>query len=149
VEAGVTRVVAAFDEVHKRCPGYKVKVLVETTAGQGSSLGAAFEEIAAILDRVADSPRLAVCLDTCHVFAAAYDITTEPGYSETFQRFDDLIGLKRLKLFHINDSVKPLGCRVDRHAAIGQGAIGRDAFRRLVNDPRFSDRPMILETPKE
>lgn len=148
-EAGVARVVAALDEVHERCVGFKVKVLLETTAGQGSCLGARFEELAAMLDRVEDPRRLGVCLDTCHVFAAGYPLTDESDYAATLQQFDDLIGLSRLKLFHVNDSAKPFGSRVDRHAAIGRGHIGLDAFRRLVTDPRFADRPMILETPKE
>jgi deoxyribonuclease-4 len=149
VEAGIARVVAALDEVHARCAGFKVKVLLETTAGQGTTLGATFEEVAAILDRVKDTGRLGVCLDTCHVFAAGYPIETGRGYKATFHLFDDVIGLKRLKLFHVNDSAKPFGSRVDRHAALGRGHIGLDAFRRLVTDPRFRDRPMILETPKE
>jgi deoxyribonuclease-4 len=149
VEAGVARVVAALDEVHGRCAGYEVQVLIETTAGQGSCLGAAFEEIAAILDRVADPGRLGVCFDTCHAFAAGYPLASADDYAATFQRFDDLIGLDRLRLFHVNDSVKGLGSRVDRHAHLGQGQIGVDAFRRLVTDPRFADRPMILETAKE
>ncbi|MBX9584237.1 MAG: deoxyribonuclease IV [Gemmataceae bacterium] len=149
VDAGVARVVAALDEVHARCVGYKVQVLIETTAGQGSCLGATFEEIAAILDGVDDSDRLGVCFDTCHAFAAGYPLAAADDYAATFGRFDDLVGLDRLRLFHVNDSVKGLGSRVDRHAHIGQGQIGIDAFRRLVTDPRFADRPMILETPKE
>ena len=149
VEAGIARVVAALDDVHSRCAGFKVKVLLELTAGQGTCLGAKFEEIAAMLDRVKDAARLGVCLDTCHVFAAGYSIHTKPGYAAMFDEFDDRIGLSRLKLFHLNDSLKGLGSRVDRHAAIGQGEIGIEAFRRLVNDPRFASRPMILETPKE
>ncbi|MDB5306638.1 MAG: nfo 2 [Gemmataceae bacterium] len=149
VDAGIARVVAALDQVHARCSGFQVRVLVETTAGQGTCLGAKFEEIAAVLDRVKDPARLGVCLDTCHVFAAGYAITRQPDYAATFEQFDDRIGLSRLKLFHINDSEKPLGSRVDRHAALGRGAIGLDAFRRLVTDARFRARPMILETPKE
>lgn len=149
VDAGIARVVAALDEIHIRGAGFKVKVLLETTAGQGSCLGATFEELAAVLDRAKDTRRLGVCLDTCHVFAAGYPITAESDYTATFQRFDDLIGLSRLKLFHVNDSARPFGSRVDRHAAIGQGHVGLDAFRRLVTDPRFANRPMILETPKE
>jgi deoxyribonuclease IV len=148
-EAGIARVVAALDEVHARCAGFKVKVLLETTAGQGTTLGARFEEIAAVLDRVKDSGRLGVCLDTCHIFAAGYPLAAEADYAATFQQFDRLIGLSKLKLFHVNDSVKPLGSRVDRHAALGLGEVGLDAFRRLVTDPRFRTRPMILETPKE
>ena len=145
--AGIARVVAALDEVHARCPGYRVKVLLETTAGQGTCLGATFEELAAVLDRVADADRVGVCLDTCHVFAAGYSLAAD--YAGTFQRFDDVIGLDQLALFHVNDSVKPCGSRVDRHAGLGLGEIGLDAFRRLATDPRFRDRPMILETPKE
>lgn len=149
VEAGIRRVVKALDEVHKSCSGFQVKVLLETTAGQGSCLGAKFEELAAMLDDVKDRSRLGVCLDTCHVLAAGYPIHTPEGYAATFDEFDDRIGIKTLKLFHVNDSVKPLGSRVDRHAALGQGCVGLEAFRRLVNDKRFAKLPMILETPKE
>jgi deoxyribonuclease IV len=149
VEAGIDRVVAALDEVHQRCPGFRVKVLLEITAGQGSCLGAKFEEIAAMLDRVKDRKRLGICLDTCHAFAAGYEIHTQPGYIAMFEEFDDRIGLGMLKLFHVNDSAKPLGSRVDRHAGLGLGYIGLNAFKRLVNDPRFAKLPMILETPKE
>jgi deoxyribonuclease IV len=149
VEAGIDRVVAALDEVHQRCPGFRVKVLLEITAGQGSCLGARFEEIAAMLDRVKDRKRLGICLDTCHAFAAGYEIHTQPGYTAMFEEFDERIGLGMLKLFHVNDSAKPLGSRVDRHAGLGLGHIGLNAFKRLVNDPRFAKLPMILETPKE
>lgn len=149
VDAGVARVVAALDELHARTPGYRVKVLIETTAGQGSCLGATFKEIAAILDGVRDPDRLGVCFDTCHAFAAGYPLSTAADHTATFQKFDDLVGLDRLRLFHVNDSVKGLGSRVDRHAGLGLGEIGLDAFRRLATDPRFADRPMILETPKE
>lgn len=148
-EAGIQRVVKALDEVHRTCSGYKVKVLLETTAGQGSCLGAKFDEIAAMLDGVKDRSRLGVCLDTCHVLAAGYPIHTPDGYAATFGEFEDRIGIRTLKLFHVNDSVKPLGSRVDRHAALGQGCVGLEAFRRLVNDKRFAKLPMILETPKE
>lgn len=149
VEAGVQRVIAALDEVQARCGGFKVKVLVENTAGQGSSLGARFEEIAFIREGVRDPQRLGVCFDTCHAFAAGYPLDSEADYATTFEQFDELIGLSNLKLFHVNDSVKPLGSRVDRHAGIGLGEIGLNAFRQLVTDPLFGNRPMILETPKE
>ncbi|QDU19975.1 deoxyribonuclease IV [Urbifossiella limnaea] len=149
VEAGVTRVVAALDIILERCRGYRVRVLLETTAGQGTTLGAAFDELAAMLDRVKQPERLGVCLDTCHVFAAGYPLGTAADYADTFGQFDRLIGLKRLCLFHVNDSLKPLGSRVDRHAGIGLGEMGDEPFRRLVRDPRFADMPMILETPKE
>jgi len=148
-DAGIKRVVNALDEVHKRCAGFKVKALLETTAGQGSCLGARFEELAGMLDRVKDRKRLGVCLDTCHVLAAGYAIHTPEGYAAMFEEFDDRIGLSMLKLFHVNDSVKPLGSRADRHAALGLGHVGLESFRRLVNDPRFAKAPMILETPKE
>jgi deoxyribonuclease-4 len=149
VEAGIARVAAALDDCLERCEGYKVKVLLETTAGQGSCLGATFEELAAIRDRVREHERIGFCLDTCHVFAAGYPLATRADYTELFQQFDDILGLSHLRLFHVNDSAKPLGSRVDRHAAIGQGEIGLDVFRCLITDPRFEDRPKILETPKE
>lgn len=149
VEAGVARVAAALDEVHRRCAGYQVQILLETTAGQGTVLGATFEEIAGILDRVADPARLGVCFDTCHALASGYPLATAADHADTFGTFDEVVGLDRLRLFHMNDSVKGLGSRVDRHAAIGAGEVGAEAFRRIVTDPRFADRPMILETPKE
>jgi|SRR5579883_970453 len=148
-EAGLARVAAALDEVHTRCSGFKVKVLLETTAGQGSSLGARFEHLAYLLDRVKDPGRLGVCLDTCHVFAAGYPLRTDAEYDATFAEFGRVVGLKAIRLFHLNDSVKGLGSRVDRHAGLGLGEIGDHAFRRLVTDRRFRDRPMVLETPKE
>ena len=148
-DAGLTRVVAGLEEVHARCAGFGVRLLIETTAGQGTSLGHRFEHIGTLLQRASCADRMDVCLDTCHVFAAGYALTGESEYASTFQQFDDLIGLSRLKLFHVNDSVKPLGSRVDRHAGIGLGQIGTEAFRRLVTDPRFAHLPMILETPKK
>jgi len=148
-EAGFARVAAGLDEVRKRCPGFKTMVLLETTAGQGSTLGYRFEHLARILTLVADPGRLGVCLDTCHVFAAGYALAPEAEYKATMREFDRLIGLRRLRVFHVNDSLKPFKSRVDRHAAIGQGHLGIEPFRLLVNDPRFRSRPMILETPKE
>lgn len=148
-DAGLPKVAAALDRVHRERPGYKVKVLLETTAGQGSSLGARFDHFAYLLEHVEDPSRLGICLDTCHVFAAGYPLGTDADYDATFREFDRVIGLKWLKLFHVNDSVKPLGSRVDRHAGLGLGQIGEHAFRRLVTDPRFAKLPMILETPKE
>lgn len=148
-DAGLARVAAALDEVHARCTGFRVKVLLETTAGQGSSLGHRFEHLARVLALVADPGRLGVCLDTCHVFAAGYALAPEAEYRATLREFDRVIGLRRLLAFHVNDSLKPFGSRVDRHAAIGKGHLGLEPFRLLVNDPRFRSRPMILETPKE
>jgi deoxyribonuclease-4 len=148
-EAGLARVAAALDEVHARCPGYRLRVLLETTAGQGSSLGHRFEHLAGILARVAQPERLGVCFDTCHVFAAGYDLFPAAEYQATMKAFDEVIGLRRLCAFHVNDSVAPQGGRVDRHAHIGRGEIGLGAFRLLVNDRRFRARPMVLETAKE
>jgi deoxyribonuclease-4 len=148
-EFGLSRIASALDEVHARCAGYRVQILLEVTAGQGSHLGHRFEHLASILARVADPKRLGVCFDTCHVFAAGYALSPEPEYQATMRAFDKTIGLKRLRVFHVNDSLKPLGSRVDRHAHIGRGCLGEEPFRLLVNDPRFRNHPMILETPKE
>ena len=125
-----------------------MKILLETTAGQGTNLGSSFEEIARILSRSTYSDGLGVCFDTSHAFAAGYDIRTLETYEDTFSRFDRIIGLERLEFFHINDSKRPLGSRVDRHEHIGKGEIGLSAFRLLLNDPRFQQHPMVLETPK-
>jgi deoxyribonuclease-4 len=124
-------------------------VLLETAAGQGSSLGRTFEELREIRGRCKSPDRVAICLDTCHVFAAGYDISTDRGYDETFKGFDQVLGTKQLRAFHLNDSMKPLGCRVDRHEQVCKGEIGPIAFRRLVNDPRFRDVPGFLEIPPE
>jgi deoxyribonuclease IV len=126
----------------------KTMVLLENTAGQGTSLGATFEDIRQIIDQTKGHRRVGVCLDTCHLVAAGYDITSAAGYDRTFEQFDRTIGFDRLKVFHLNDSKKPLGSRVDRHAHIGEGFVGLEAFRRLVNDRRFQGLPMLLETPK-
>lgn len=148
-EEGLQRVAEALDEVHRRCAGFRVRILLETTAGQGTCLGHRFEHLRRILERVAEPERLGVCLDTCHVFAAGYALAPQAEYRATFREFDRLIGVKRLKAFHVNDSLKPQGSRVDRHAHVGQGHLGLEPFRLLVNDPRFRNRPMVLETPKE
>ncbi|MGZ6123631.1 MAG: deoxyribonuclease IV [Myxococcales bacterium] len=124
-------------------------VLLETAAGQGSALGRTFEELRAIRDQVRSPERVAICLDTCHVFAAGYDLSTDRGYDETFKKFDQMLGIGLLKAFHLNDSMKPLGCRVDRHEHVCKGEIGPLTFRRLVNDPRFRDVPGYLEIPPE
>ncbi len=147
--AGLKRAIDGLNIAAERCRGFKTQVLLETTAGQGTSLGHRFEHLANLRAGVREPERFGVCLDTCHVFAAGYPIHTADGYTATFQEFDDVIGLTNLKLFHVNDSVKPLGSRVDRHAGLGLGQIGEGAFRLLVNDARFDALPMILETPKE
>jgi deoxyribonuclease IV len=148
-EAGLERVIAGLDEAHGRCPGFRLQVLLETTAGQGSSLGWRFEHLGHIIEGVRESDRLGVCLDTCHVFAAGYEMATLKQYQATMKEFDRHIGIERLRACHLNDSVKPLGSRVDRHAHIGQGQLGIEPFRLLVNDKRLRDLPMVLETPKE
>jgi deoxyribonuclease-4 len=148
-EAGLARVAEALDEIHARAPDCRVRLLLETTAGQGSTLGHRFEHLARILERTSQPDRLGVCLDTCHVFAAGYALAPAAEYEATVRAFDRTIGLKRLCLFHVNDSRKPQGSRVDRHAHIGRGEMGLEPFRLLVNDQRFRNRPMILETPKE
>lgn len=147
--AGLARITRAIDETHDRCPNFKVKILLENTAGQGKSLGHRFEHLAAILDAAKDSQRLGVCIDTCHTFAAGYPLAPEPEYEKTLKTIKRLIGLSRIKVFHMNDSKKPLGSRVDRHEHIGKGQLGLEPFRLLVNDPRFAKTPMIMETPKE
>ncbi len=148
-DVGIARVIAGLDAIRAKCPGVSVKVLLETTAGQGSCLGARFEHLRDILGGVKDASWLGVCLDTCHIFAAGYPISTAKDYAATFAQFDQVIGFEHLKLFHVNDSVPGFGSRVDRHAGLGLGQIGLDFFRRLATDARFAKLPMILETPKE
>lgn len=126
----------------------KTMILLEHTAGQGTALGATFEQLASIMAKMNDHRRVGVCLDTCHLIASGYDICTPEGYASTFKQFGRLVGFDRLKAFHLNDSKKPLGSRVDRHEHIGHGHLGLEPFRRIVNDRRFRDLPMLLETPK-
>jgi deoxyribonuclease-4 len=147
-EAGLARVARSLDEVHKRTSSSNVVVDLETTAGQGSNLGYRFEHIQAIFETVRHPERLGVCVDTCHIFAAGYRLDTLAEYHDTIGRLDQCVGLDRLRIWHLNDSCRECGSRVDRHAAIGAGCMGLKPFRHLVNDPRFRDLPMILETPK-
>lgn len=126
-----------------------VKAVIESTAGQGSNLGYSFEQIRAIIDKVEDKSRVGVCIDTCHTFAAGYDLATPEGYEATWQEFDRVVGLSYLCAMHINDSKKGKGLRVDRHAPIGEGTLGSAFFSMLVNDPRTDNIPLILETPDE
>jgi deoxyribonuclease-4 len=146
--AGLDRIAAGLDEVHRRTPTAKAMILLETTAGQGTTLGHRFEHLAGILAKVADPGRLGVCFDTCHVFAAGYELSPAASYRATFREFDRVVGLRHLRAFHVNDSLKPRGSRVDRHAHIGQGELGPEPFRLLVNDHRFRAKPMVLETAK-
>jgi deoxyribonuclease-4 len=148
VELGILRVATALNRLFDTLPNIDVTVLLETTAGQGTTLGRSFEELAGILALVEDQTRVGICFDTCHIFAAGYDIRDATDYAATMQTFDDIIGLDRLRVFHLNDSRKSLGSHVDRHAAIGEGELGAEAFRHLLNDERFAEHPGILETPK-
>jgi deoxyribonuclease-4 len=133
---------------HPEGCGYRLMLLLETTAGQGTHLGYRFEHLSKIIEMVDKKGKVGVCLDTCHIFAAGYDISNERGYKKTFEDFDRIIGIDRLKVFHINDSKKELGSRGDRHEHIGKGRIGITAFKLLLNDSRFENIPMIIETPK-
>lgn len=146
VEGGLRTVAEETREILAESPP-DVTLLMETTAGQGSSLNSRFEEIATLLDLCGNVSNLAVCLDTCHVFAAGYDLTSPEGYTQVFDEFERLVGVHRIKVVHVNDSLKALGSRVDRHAHLGDGLIGDVAFRCLVHDPRFADVPLLVETP--
>jgi deoxyribonuclease-4 len=132
----------------KARPRRQTMVLLEHTAGQGRTVGHRFEHLAAILEHLNGSPRVGVCLDTCHLVASGYDIVSADGYRDTFAGFERIVGLERLKVFHGNDSKKPCGSRVDRHEHIGEGCLGLEPFRRLLNDPRFVDVPILIETEK-
>jgi len=145
---GIKRIAESLNTIHDQTRGYGVRSVLETTAGQGTAIGYRFEQLREIIDLVEDAERMAVCVDTCHVFAAGYDIATERGYEKTFEDFDAVIGLGRLAAFHVNDSKREFGSRVDRHEHIGKGAIGKTGFRLLMNDDRFRTVPKILETPK-
>jgi deoxyribonuclease-4 len=147
-DEGLARVIAALDKAHQSTRGFRTLTLLETTAGQGTNLGHRFEHLARIADNVAAPERVAVCVDTCHIFAAGYPITTKTEYAATMDEFDDVVGLERIRAFHLNDSLRELGSRVDRHAKIGAGKLGLAPFRHLLNDSRFSSIPMYLETPK-
>lgn len=147
-EQGLKRVSQALDEVHKQLPKCGAMCLLETTAGQGSNLGAKFEHLADIIAGTRDPDRLGVCVDTCHIFAAGYPLDTPKNYKATMKELDLVVGVDRVKAFHLNDSLKELGSHVDRHAHIGQGKMGLEPFRNLLNDRRFKKVPMYLETAK-
>lgn len=146
---GLKRIVESLNILYSRHPELKVIVLLETTAGQGTNLGYTFEQLEYII-RLSDEPhRYGICFDTCHVFAAGYNIKTAKGYEETIAQFDKVLGLGRLKAFHLNDSKYDWTSRVDRHEDIGKGTLGLEPFRFILNDSRFKEIPMLLETPKE
>jgi deoxyribonuclease-4 len=145
-EAGIQTIAHSLDEAHKSCAGFKVKVALEITAGQGSNLGYSFAQMGRIFDAVKEHERLRLCFDTEHAFAAGYDLRDNEGYERTFAELDEHIGLRRLVAFHLNDSLKPFHSRVDRHEHIGKGHLGVAPFRRLLHDQRFFGLPMCLET---
>jgi len=145
---GVKRIAQALNIIHDRTPGFKVKSMIELTAGQGTAIGYKFEHARDIIALVKEQERMSVCIDTAHIFAAGYDIKDPVNYEGVIAEFDRIIGLDRLQAFHFNDSKKPLGSRVDRHENIGDGFIGLDGFRNLLNDKRLLHIPKILETPK-
>jgi deoxyribonuclease-4 len=147
-EVGLARVARALGQVHAATPGFRAQILLETTAGQGTNLGHCFEHLAWLMDHAPEGGRLGVCLDTCHAFAAGYELRTPAGYATTMKAFDRIIGLEQLKAIHLNDCKGDLGSRKDRHEHIGQGGIGLDGFRHVVNDPRLAGLPGLLETPK-
>jgi deoxyribonuclease IV len=147
-EAALSQMVAGLNEVFQATKNSSVRIALENTAGQGTCLGHELKHLAAIYERIQDRQRLGLCLDTAHFFAAGYDIRTPKGWNVAIEQVDSLIGLDQVLAFHLNDSKTDLGSRVDRHAGIGQGRIGREAFRHIVNDPRFHDLPGCLETPK-
>ncbi len=149
VEAGITRYVANLDRAIEDSGTESGLILLETTAGQGTNLGSSFEELARIIELSAYQDRLGVCYDTCHTFAGGYDLRTPEAYAKTFDAFDRLIGIDRLKFFHLNDTKNEFGSHKDRHEHIGQGVIGIEGFRNIMQDPRFADIPMVLETPKD
>ncbi|MDQ2866975.1 MAG: deoxyribonuclease IV [Verrucomicrobiota bacterium] len=145
---GLAQIASSIDAVFAAIPKVKTKIALETTAGQGSCLGDRFEHLAEIIAHAREPERLCVCLDTAHVFAAGYDISTDSGVRKIFREFDRIVGRDRLVALHVNDSKTQRGSRVDRHAAIGQGEIGLAAFRFIMNAPRFRKIPKVLETPK-
>jgi deoxyribonuclease-4 len=147
-EAGLSRIAAGLDEVHRRTRGTSVRIDLETTAGQGTCLGHRFEHLAAILARVAEPERLGICIDSCHIFAAGYSLASDEDYDGTMEELDRWVGIGRVRVWHLNDSRRERGSRVDRHAGIGRGHLGLEPFGRIVRDARFRSIPMILETPK-
>jgi deoxyribonuclease-4 len=145
---GLSLVADALLELLRAWRRGKTMILLEHTAGQGTTLGSTFEQLASIIAKMNDHRRVGVCLDTCHLIASGYDLCSPEGYASTFKQFGRLVGFERLRAFHLNDSKRPLGSRVDRHEHIGRGYLGLEPFRRIVNDRRFRELPMLLETPK-
>ena len=147
-EEGIEQIAAALNTIYQKTSGIRVHCLLENTAGQGTNLGWRFEHLAAILDGVVQQDRVGICFDTCHAFAAGYPLTTSDEFTATFSELDRLIGIGKVQAVHVNDSKREFGSRVDRHENLGQGCLGLEPFRHLVNDRRLRDVPMYLETPK-
>ena len=147
-EEGIKGIIESLNIAHNKTKGFEVLSVVEATAGQGTAIGYKFEHLEKIINGVDEPKRMAVCIDTCHIFTAGYELRTEEGYAKTFREFDDIVGINRLAAFHVNDSKKGLGAHVDRHEHIGHGMIGTQGFAFLMNDKRFINIPKILETPK-
>lgn len=147
-EEGIAQIALALNDIHRRTADIGAQCLLENTAGQGTNLGWRFEHLAAILDAVVQQVRVGICFDTCHAFAAGYPLSTASEFTATFDALERLIGTERIRAFHLNDSKREFGSRVDRHENLGEGCLGLDAFRHLVNDSRFGAVPMYLETPK-
>jgi deoxyribonuclease-4 len=147
-DSGLDRIARSLDQVHAAIPHHRVVTLLETAAGQGSCLGCTFEELGRVISLVDDPRRVGICVDTCHVFAAGYDLRTRDGYERMVDEIAEHVGIENVGAFHLNDSKRPLGSRVDRHEHIGKGELGLEAFRFVVNDRRFARIPKLLETPK-
>lgn len=145
---GIEKIADAINILHQKTQGFRLKILLETTAGQGTNLGYRFEQIAEMIERVEEESRMGLCLDTCHVFAAGYDLRTENGYRKVFKDIEEIMGMERLMVLHLNDSQGDCGSRVDRHEHIGKGKIGEKPFRWIMNDERLKNIPKIIETPK-
>ena len=148
IDVGIERLIESINILHDELPGYKVCVALETTAGQGTTLGASFDQFPKIFQGIREQERLVVCMDTCHLYASGYDLRTPDAYGETMSQFERLVGFDKLQVLHLNDSQKGLGTRVDRHAHIGEGELGHEAFRLLLHDPRLAGKPAIIETPE-
>ena len=147
--AGIDQIARSLDQVHAAIPNHRVVTLLETGAGQGTCVGCTFEELGQMIARVDDKRRVGICFDTCHVFAAGYHLRTRDDYERTIDEMERFVGLDNVGAFHLNDSKKPLGSRVDRHQHIGEGELGLEPFRFLLNDARFARIPKVIETPKD
>jgi deoxyribonuclease IV len=149
LESGLRRVISALDQALARTAGYRIKVALENTAGGGNSVGRTFAELATMLNGAARPERIGICIDTCHLFAAGYDLRTEAGYARAMAECEATVGRRRVLALHLNDARAPFGSGLDRHEHIGRGFLGLSSFRRLLNDRRFARVPKVLETPKD